>query len=353
VSCPSRENLLEWYDGELSDPDASQVDAHVSRCAECALFIGSVKRMENIWRADWTDPEDSAFDLFRQGLSPAVPWWKRQRSWFIAAAVFAVYLGVRIFQFGDHAPDLARMAEQEVRSNVQPTPEMTDSAAELPLEVSSEEMEEPAYAESQEEIAVEEEAFDSQDEVVTQQAIQPPVEIQDGIASVRTAASSLIHDSMAAGESVSEGIGGLSGADAAGGGSWNDLSSSSLGEDDSPSGSSAGSEEVLMLFASGACQAEEAPQHVASPLADIAAPVFSITLCPPVDGETDLSHEDWPELFQLVQSASMDAGVQGGDSWELTVDGGGSVWNGGQFIGTVQPYRYFQEGDLTLTVHFH
>jgi hypothetical protein len=132
MTCIDRNSLMMWVDGELSAQEAGKISEHINNCAKCSAFIETQKRMESLWREEWTDPSESAFEIMRSRLSPELPWWQKQRTWFIAAAVCAVYLGVRVFFTGNAGTPLSEIAIQE---ELQPVV----AASDVPLETEIEE----------------------------------------------------------------------------------------------------------------------------------------------------------------------------------------------------------------------
>lgn len=91
-----------WFDGELSGERNEAVGNHIESCPQCGVFVENQRRMETLWRNSFRYPDEAAFDAMRKKLVPAVPWWRKQRTWLAAAAVFSVYLGVKVFYL-DHA----------------------------------------------------------------------------------------------------------------------------------------------------------------------------------------------------------------------------------------------------------
>ncbi|HRW78858.1 MAG TPA: anti-sigma factor, partial [Candidatus Sabulitectum sp.] len=112
MSCPDRDELMRWLDGELPEGRRSELEAHLGSCAKCRSLIESQKLIEKVWRDSWQDPDDTAFEMMRRGILSRPPWWKRQRTWFAVAAVFSVYFGVRVFFLDGSGTPMARYAEE-------------------------------------------------------------------------------------------------------------------------------------------------------------------------------------------------------------------------------------------------
>lgn len=114
MSCPDVSELMLWLDGELSDPREREIRDHLDACSRCRSLVEAQRRMETLWRDDWRDPEAAAFERMRRGLVIQIPWWKKQRTWMAIAAVFSVYLGVKIFYLDNRGGSLADIAVESM-----------------------------------------------------------------------------------------------------------------------------------------------------------------------------------------------------------------------------------------------
>lgn len=100
MTCPDKKVLMMWADGEITGSEADAISRHTAQCEDCKAFVSAQKKLESIWRNAWVDPDEVAFDTMRKSVQPATSWWQMQRVWYTAAAICAVYLGVRVFYTG-------------------------------------------------------------------------------------------------------------------------------------------------------------------------------------------------------------------------------------------------------------
>lgn len=159
MTCPDKKTLMMWSDGELSGSEADKISDHMAGCSDCRNFINTQKQMESVWRDAWVDPKDSNFEAMRGNLKPQTPWWRTQRTWYIAAALCMAYIGVKIFYLDSSSPSLADIALKETSV---PALVAEDDVSTAPDEAYEEEMD-VSECEEQIEISV------SQDETVSGQ----------------------------------------------------------------------------------------------------------------------------------------------------------------------------------------
>ncbi|PIE52612.1 hypothetical protein CSA37_05120 [Candidatus Fermentibacteria bacterium] len=151
MRCPDISELSLYLDGELAEESRVTIEEHLSECSDCRAWLAAQKRMETLWRESWQDPEESAFDIMISGVLRTVPWWKKQRSWMAAAAVFAVYFGVRVFMTGDAGRPLSEAAQEELSGGM-PSSELPVS--EIPYEDEADAMETADQSEPAEEMCL-------------------------------------------------------------------------------------------------------------------------------------------------------------------------------------------------------
>ncbi len=131
MTCPDKSTLMMWVDGELPESEAKSISEHTRYCSNCRGFVSAQKQMESVWRDAWVDPADAHFETMRRKLKPVVPWWRTQRTWYIAAAVCAVYIGVKIFYVDGAGKSLSEIAAEETSPTVRVT---TEEIPETPVE---------------------------------------------------------------------------------------------------------------------------------------------------------------------------------------------------------------------------
>ena len=152
MTCPSGKDIMMWVDGEITGPKADRISEHLNHCHSCRAFVSAQKQMESVWRDAWVDPEDTGFETMRSRLVSVTPWWRMQRTWYIAAAVCTVYLGVRIFYVdGAGTPLASLVAEEPAATSHTVSEEISDTPGETPIE----EMVDLGCEEQEEEIAPE------------------------------------------------------------------------------------------------------------------------------------------------------------------------------------------------------
>ncbi|MCK5133022.1 MAG: zf-HC2 domain-containing protein [Candidatus Sabulitectum sp.] len=165
MTCPDKNTIMMWFDGELTGSEADSISDHIKNCGSCRGLISAQKQMESVWRDAWVDPGDSGFKTMRRKLKPEIPWWRAQRTWFIAAALCAAYIGVKIFYLDGSVASLSDIAVEETSTTVHIT-EVSD----LPQEAPREDMEEMIESECEEQ-----EIETSQDELISGQSEIPEI----------------------------------------------------------------------------------------------------------------------------------------------------------------------------------
>ena len=116
MRCPESSELMQWLDGELKADRKRFIEEHLGSCASCRSLVEAQRRIETLWREDWQDPDEEAFSIMRKRLVQLPPWWRRQRTWFAVAAVFSVYLGVKIFYLDNNGRSLSEIAVESEES---------------------------------------------------------------------------------------------------------------------------------------------------------------------------------------------------------------------------------------------
>ena len=164
MTCPEKSNLMMWTDGELHSSDADKIADHIEQCTECRNFVSAQKQMESVWRDGWTDPSDASFEIMRGKLKPEIPWWRTQKTWYIAAVLCAAYIGVRLFYVDASGTSLSSIAAEEMSSSVQAAPDaplveevVEDRDLEMEEQENVLEMDETGLASGQSGISVHEE----------------------------------------------------------------------------------------------------------------------------------------------------------------------------------------------------
>ncbi len=146
--CPDRNTLMIWCDKEIVSPEADTISEHIKHCESCRTFTMAQKQMESVWRDSWKDPGEASFKKMRNSIKHAIPWWRTQRTWFIAAVLCAAYIGVKVFYIDGTGASLSSIALEEISVPVQITSsDLSAARDENPLE----EMEETAAVECEEE----------------------------------------------------------------------------------------------------------------------------------------------------------------------------------------------------------
>ncbi|MCK5842920.1 MAG: hypothetical protein KAH31_12160, partial [Candidatus Sabulitectum sp.] len=165
MTCPDRNTLMIWCDKEIESPEADTISEHIKHCESCRIFTMAQKQMESVWRDSWNDPGEASFKKMRSNIKHATPWWRTQRTWFIAAALCAAYIGVKVFYIDGTGASLSSIALEETSVSVQ----IVSGDVSAPRdETLSEEMEEAVTVEfAEEEIEL------SPDELVSGQSEIP------------------------------------------------------------------------------------------------------------------------------------------------------------------------------------
>lgn len=183
MNCPDSTILMRWLDGELSREEAGNIKKHLESCPDCLSLVETQRKMESAWRENWTDPAPAAFETLRRNLSArSVPWWRRQRSWMAVAAVFAVYLGVKIFLIDGAGRPMSEVATEGapafapgyISSEPDVLSAVADDSADAPLE-QQEIMEEEQEEEQQQQEIVAPQTAEQIEESIEEE-LPPPME---------------------------------------------------------------------------------------------------------------------------------------------------------------------------------
>jgi hypothetical protein len=360
MSCPERSTLLQWLDGELASSEAKAVYEHVENCSRCRGFVTAQKHMESVWRGSWVDPPDSDFTTMRQVLTPVTQWWKTPRTWYIAAAVCAAYIGVKVFYIDEAGTSLSTIVRQE--SSVESIPasvEQTDAeySEELfasPVEDIEESMEEeeqidalsdevgeqplsdqsvspPAFGTEEADVSDETEVSEFQEETVDVllSTSDTEAEIAEEESFFRSAASGVAASTDDEG-SVTAGIGGGGGGLAAGTAGFAQTSMS-----DSPV---------------DAAHEDAVPSAVEEAGGSLSCTV-TITL---ESGEVfELGRDSWPSLFELIDTFSAKSSSSISELFVIRVGSDGTVSGAIVPEGTVIDVPDERYGNCEVTVLFN
>jgi hypothetical protein len=114
VTCPETAELMLLLDDELPEHRKRELEGHLASCPRCRSLVETQRKLESAWREGWSDPDEKAFDRMRSRLVHTVPWWRDQRTLLAVAAVFSVYLGVKIFYLDRTGTPMAQVAAREI-----------------------------------------------------------------------------------------------------------------------------------------------------------------------------------------------------------------------------------------------
>ncbi|MCK5843038.1 MAG: hypothetical protein KAH31_12765, partial [Candidatus Sabulitectum sp.] len=172
---------MAWCDNEIASPEADIISEHIQHCDSCRAFTTAQKQMESVWRDAWTDPGEASFDKMRKSVKRETPWWRTQRTWFIAAAICAAYIGVKVFYIDGSGTSLSSIALEESSA---PAEAVAGGISVAQDETLPEEMEETAAAEyAEEEIEfLQDELVSGQSEilgVVEELSVDPALSVSD------------------------------------------------------------------------------------------------------------------------------------------------------------------------------
>ena len=362
--CPERSTLLQWLDDELVPSEAEAVAEHVENCDKCRGFVSAQKHMESVWRESWIDPPDSDFTAMRQVLLPAVPWWRAPRTWYIAAAVCAAYIGVKIFYIDGAGTPLAGIVQQE--NSLEPIPANEEQAdEEYPEEMMAspvEEIEESMEEEEQiDAVPVGQQLPPAFNVINTEvQAEMEESESPDG--SMGTAQSSTVSDreqlhnesdsffvagipeefdrlyrSSASGETVAAGVEGSVTAGSGGGGGG-------------IAGGTAGFAQATVSDNSDEAFADDVISTVAAEVV-FGSPICTVTAALESGEAVTLARDDWPSLFELIDTI----GVKNSLSEPLVIRVGSDGTLSGEIVpeGTVIDVPDERYGNCEVTVLFY
>jgi len=123
MTCPEFNELMAYLDGELSPERSSLLEEHLSTCAACTRVLESQRRLEEVWREDFSYPSE---ELFRQCENRIGNRLRKRSRWRtilpVAAAVAAVFLGVKLVlldgpSIDTPAPVIQQTMDQHDRSS--------------------------------------------------------------------------------------------------------------------------------------------------------------------------------------------------------------------------------------------
>lgn len=157
MTCPDRNTLMIWCDKEISSPEADTISEHIRHCESCRTFTVAQKQMESVWRNSWNDPGEASFKKMRSSIKHSTPWWRTQRTWFIAAALCAAYIGVKVFYIDGTGASLSSIVLEETLLPVQTTSgDVSVAQDDIPMEEMEEETVTVEYAEEEIELSQDE-----------------------------------------------------------------------------------------------------------------------------------------------------------------------------------------------------
>ncbi|MCD6587485.1 MAG: zf-HC2 domain-containing protein [Candidatus Fermentibacteraceae bacterium] len=370
--CPERSTLLQWLDGELAPSEAEAVAEHVENCGRCRGFVSAQKHIESVWRESWVDPPDSDFTAMRQVLLPATPWWRTPRTWYIAAAVCAAYIGIKIFFVDGAGTPLASIVQQESTVESIPANEQ-QTEAEYPEEMMASPVEE-IEASMEEEEQIDTAPVGQQ---LLDQPVLPPAfnvvntEVQaemeesespDG--SMGTAQSSTVSDqeqlhdesdsffvagipeefdrlyrSSASGETVAAGVEGIvtAGVGSGGGGI---------------AGGTAGFAQTTVSDSSDEAFADDVVSTAAAE-AGFGSPTCTVTATLESGEAIGLGRDDWPSLFELIDTIRVKSSSFLSEPFVIRVGSDGAVSGAIVPEGTVIDVPEARYGNCEVTVLFY
>lgn len=389
MTCSDKTALMMWSDGELSGSEADKISDHVASCSDCRNFINTQKQMESVWRDAWVDPGDSNFETMRGNLKPQTPWWRTQRTWYIAAALCMAYIGVKKFYLDSSSQSLADIALKETSvpalvaeddvftaPDEAPAEEMVVSECEeqeLDISVSQDETVsgQPETIEVIEELSVDlalsagdSESYEREDVVEqldfcagysegsvntmgSDQLLDSRVvsdlpaaveEITDELEmfrSVSSSSSSGSESSESADYGVAEGI--LSGGTGGGGSSAQGLGGISLSQD---------TDDHSDVF-------YEDMQSASPVESEVSADTYSLLITTESKKIIPIQRFQWDSLFSLIDSIDNDNRDMPMESFVFTVTSDGIVSGADIPVGTVIDLPETGYGDCSVTVLFH
>jgi len=368
VTCPERIVLLQWLDGELSPSEAEAVFEHIENCDRCRGFVSAQKHMESVWRESWVDPSESEFSVLHNALPSAAPWWKTPRVWYIAAAVCAAYIGVKIFYINGAGTPLANIVQQETYVEQIPAhEEQVDEEHSGGIVASP--VEELDSSLELEEVQMEVLPAEACEILLSDQPVLPPAsrtegsEVQDEIeasespeGSADTAGISSVSfqehlqnqsDSFFA-DVVPEESGRLYQSTVSG-------AAASVDVDDSVTAGAGGGGGGLAEGTAGFAQASAPNSQYEETAAEnsLGSPVYTVTITLESGEAFGLNRNDWPSVYELVDELGAKNCYSFSDSFVLRVGTDGTVHGDSVPGGTVINVPDERYGNCELTVLFH
>jgi len=366
VTCPERTVLLQWLDGELAPSEAEAVSEHVEECCTCRGFVSAQKHMESVWRESWVDPPDSDYTVLHDALTPAAPWWKTPRTWYIAAAVCAAYIGVKIFYINGAGTPLANVVQQE--TSVEPIPVSGEPA--------DEECPEEMIASSVEELDLSMELEEEQMEVLPAEAGEILLSDQPVLPPASSAEDSEVQDEI----EVSEPLEGL--ADTAGissvssqehlqdesGGFFADVvpeesdrlyqstvsgAAASVAAEGSVTAGIGGGGSAGRTAGFAQTNMPHSPDDAAAAEEDFGSAACIVTVTLESEEAFELKREDWPSVFKLADKLRAMNRYSSSESLVLRVGSDGTVSGASIPEGTVIDVPDERYGNCEVTVLFY
>ncbi|HSP14137.1 MAG TPA: hypothetical protein VLV78_05235 [Thermoanaerobaculia bacterium] len=92
MSCPDRETLSAWFDGEV---DAPEIATHAEECRACRSFLGDLGLIRSSVLAERPPlrREVRIDSILRQAFT-AAPWWRRRIATPVPVIVLLLLLGL-------------------------------------------------------------------------------------------------------------------------------------------------------------------------------------------------------------------------------------------------------------------
>jgi|GEM_PF-1985974 len=374
MTCFDRNNLMMWVDGELPAEEAESISRHIINCAGCTAFIEAQKRMESLWREEWTDPPESVFENMRRGITQSTPWWRTQRTWYIAAVLCAAYLGVRVFYLDNAHTPLAAVAVSEIAAGAN-ADEQSDQEATADVTMEQTDAVQPEEVAPVEESSVEIVLLTSDDSPGSSESAE---DIQtEGIVSGCLGGSALpvmqdaVHQRDEAGRLMNSGYFEMSQEIVEVSAAESEISSESYGSDDSDqmafgsiSAVGAGSGGGGLSAAGNTSSTVQGQQSTTpSPEEDavccarsLDASVstdYSVLITMGPSAAALIQRNDWMSLFEVIDKLLAQNYYCSGEEVVLCVDFSGNVSGPPELVETVIDVPQASYGNSTVTVYFY
>jgi predicted anti-sigma-YlaC factor YlaD len=128
VNCPPiRDLLVDYADGEVSQPDADRVASHLEGCPDCRAELRLLQESLKLAQAVWAEAAGDCPTCHptKMGLSPSQRWRLR---WTVAALAASIVLALMSLPWLMQRAGPARIAQQTPTPRVMATSSVTESA---------------------------------------------------------------------------------------------------------------------------------------------------------------------------------------------------------------------------------